>query len=223
LHRYSANVIHRDLKPGNILVNLNCDLKICDFNLSRFVADDKQDAQLTEYVVTRWYRAPELLLQGAGYSSAIDMWSVGCILGEMMNRRPLFKVKDVHAHLHLILELFGTPCEEDIIASRCAGGTRQYLESLPSQPGVPLQTIFPTATPECIDLLSNLLVFNPSKRLTAEQCLAHEYFSELHDADDEPIMETQFPFADDWSFEDHPQSKESLRALVWNEIIKPRD
>ena len=92
LFLHSANIMHRDLKPSNILVNINCDLKICDFGLARGfgTAETDKDLNKTEYVVTRWYRAPEVLLSWKKYSSAIDVWSVGCILAEMLTRKPLF-------------------------------------------------------------------------------------------------------------------------------------
>lgn len=85
---HSANILHRDLKPGNLLINANCDLKICDFGLAR---TSKSKGQfMTEYVVTRWYRAPELLLCCDNYGTSIDVWSVGCIFAELLGRKPIF-------------------------------------------------------------------------------------------------------------------------------------
>ena len=90
---HSAGILHRDLKPRNLLVNTNCDLKICDFGLAR--ADipllQTNSVVLTDYITTRWYRAPEVLLSWKNYSKAIDIWSVGCILAEMIARKPFFK------------------------------------------------------------------------------------------------------------------------------------
>ncbi|XP_027344293.1 mitogen-activated protein kinase 2-like isoform X3 [Abrus precatorius] len=99
---HSANVLHRDLKPSNLLMNANCDLKIGDFGLARTTTETDF---MTEYVVTRWYRAPELLLNCSEYTSAIDVWSVGCILGEIMTREPLFPGKDYVHQLRLITEV----------------------------------------------------------------------------------------------------------------------
>ena len=85
---HSAKVLHRDLKPSNLLLNANCDLKIGDFGLARTTTETDF---MTEYVVTRWYRAPELLLNCSEYMAAIDVWSVGCIFAEMYTKRPLFQ------------------------------------------------------------------------------------------------------------------------------------
>lgn len=86
---HSANIAHRDLKPRNLLIDANCDLKLCDFGLARPILERTKDANMTDYVATRWYRAPELLLGETHYTSAVDIWSVGCILAEILNRRPL--------------------------------------------------------------------------------------------------------------------------------------
>lgn len=99
---HSANVLHRDLKPSNLLLNSNCDLKVGDFGLARTTSETDF---MTEYVVTRWYRAPELLLNCSEYTAAIDIWSVGCILGEIMTREPLFPGKDYVHQLRLITEV----------------------------------------------------------------------------------------------------------------------
>jgi mitogen-activated protein kinase 7 len=92
---HSANVLHRDLKPGNLLVNADCELKVCDFGLARAYSPNDNDANsvgfMTEYVTTRWYRAPEIMLSFQCYTKAIDVWSVGCIFAELLGGKPLFK------------------------------------------------------------------------------------------------------------------------------------
>ena len=95
---HSCEIIHRDLKPGNILVNRNCDLKICDLGLARNISNE-----LTDYVVTRWYRAPELILMYTEYTYTIDIWSLGCIFAELLNGKPLFPGKDcknIYSFIH---------------------------------------------------------------------------------------------------------------------------
>eukprot|EP00850_Spirogloea_muscicola_P024958 SM001846S03856 [mRNA] locus=s1846:360:1941:- [translate_table: standard] len=108
---HTANVLHRDLKPSNLLLNASCDLKICDFGLAR---TGSEKGFMTEYVVTRWYRAPELLLSCEEYTAAIDLWSVGCIFAELLGRTPLFPGKDYIHQLKLIINSIGSPDEDDL-------------------------------------------------------------------------------------------------------------
>lgn len=129
---HSANVIHRDLKPGNILINSQGQLKICDFGLARGINDDTESERIkiTRYVATRWYRAPELIICQRNYSTAsicissffcdisnvqVDLWSVGCIICELVGRKPIFKGKDHLSQLTAITQVLGTPSKEVII------------------------------------------------------------------------------------------------------------
>eukprot|EP00659_Diplonema_papillatum_P014673 gene14673-22448_t len=106
---HSAGVLHRDIKPGNLLMDRNCDMVLCDFGLAR-----GQDDEMTSYVVTRWYRAPELLCSSKTYSTAVDMWAFGCILGELHARRPLFCGKNYLHQLRLVIQVIGSPTEEEV-------------------------------------------------------------------------------------------------------------
>ena len=118
---HSANVLHRDLKPSNLLLNANCDLKVCDFGLARSAAStDDNSGFMTEYVATRWYRAPEIMLTFKEYTKAIDVWSVGCILAEMLSGKPLFPGKDCMSPLHLSSVCSNMPRPPPVDAhSRC--------------------------------------------------------------------------------------------------------
>ena len=107
---HSADIIHRDLKPSNLLVNRNCDLKICDFNLAR----EELGSTLTEYVQTRWYRAPEVMLSSQQYTRAVDIWSLGCIMGELLKRKVLFKGSNYLHQIELYCRLLGCPPDEDL-------------------------------------------------------------------------------------------------------------
>ena len=149
---HSANVLHRDLKPGNLLVNADCELKICDFGLARI-----QDPQMTGYVSTRYYRAPEIMLSFKMYTKAIDVWAVGCILAELLNGRPLFPGRDYGHQLDLILDVIGTPTLEEFygITSR---RSRDYIRALPIRKRRPFTALFPKASPEAIDFLQKTLV-----------------------------------------------------------------
>ena len=108
---HSAGIYHRDLKPRNLLVNSNCDLKICDFGLARADIEQLQTTQtaLTDYIATRWYRAPEVILSWRKYTAAIDVWSVGCILAELIIRKPLLPAASEEEQLNMITKLLGNP------------------------------------------------------------------------------------------------------------------
>ncbi|KAG9614789.1 mitogen-activated protein kinase spm1, partial [Aureobasidium melanogenum] len=146
---HSANVLHRDLKPGNLLVNADCELKICDFGLARGFSNEPDNVAAgfqTEYVATRWYRAPEIMLSFAEYTKAIDVWSVGCILAELLGGKPFLKGKDYVDQLNQILHVLGTPDEStlQLIGSPRA---REYVRGLPYMPRIPYQQFFPRANP----------------------------------------------------------------------------
>ncbi|CAN6483759.1 unnamed protein product [Victoria cruziana] len=160
---HSANVLHRDLKPSNLLLNANCDLKICDFGLARITSETDF---MTEYVVTRWYRAPELLLHSAEYTTAIDVWSVGCIFMELMNRQPLFPGRD-HVHqLRLLMELIGTPTDNDL--GFVSENARRYIQQLPRHARQSFTQKFPHVHPLAIDLVERMLTFDPRQRITGK-------------------------------------------------------
>ncbi|KFD55945.1 hypothetical protein M513_03069, partial [Trichuris suis] len=187
---------------------------ICDFGLAR-VADPDHDHTgfLTEYVATRWYRAPEIMLNSKGYTKSIDIWSVGCILGEMLNSRPLFPGKHYLDQLNLILAVVGSPSEEDLqcIINEKA---RSYIVSLPHKVKQPWNKIYSHADPKALDLLDKMLTFNPNKRINVEQALAHPYLEQYYDPADEPVCEEPFKF--EMEFDDLP--KESLKELIFEQI-----
>ena len=121
-------MIHRDIKPGNLLVNSNCCLKICDFGLARKI-DPSSRRNMTLEVVTQYYRAPELLMGATRYSSAIDTWSVGCIFAELLSRRILFQASSPVVQLDLIIDLLGTPPESEL--KNACGPARRHVLSQP--------------------------------------------------------------------------------------------
>ncbi|RKO97689.1 hypothetical protein CXG81DRAFT_25546 [Caulochytrium protostelioides] len=210
---HSAGIVHRDLKPSNILVNENCDMKLCDFGLAR-VTDA---GQMTGYVSTRYYRAPEIMLTWQKYTEAVDMWSVGCIFAEMLEGKPLFPGKD-HVHqFSIITELLGTP-PDDVIQTICSENTLRFVRNLPTRAKIPFATRFANvaaADPLATDLLERMLVFDPRKRIKAAEALAHPYLAPYHDPTDEP--EAAEPF--DWSFTDRELTAETWKSMIYREVM----
>eukprot|EP01012_Entosiphon_sulcatum_P003164 TRINITY_DN10905_c1_g1_i1.p1 TRINITY_DN10905_c1_g1~~TRINITY_DN10905_c1_g1_i1.p1 ORF type:complete len:411 (-),score=118.62 TRINITY_DN10905_c1_g1_i1:329-1561(-) len=209
---HSAGVLHRDLKPSNIVVNANCDLKICDFGLAR---EQDLENEMTDYVATRWYRAPELLMQSKGYTGTIDMWSVGCIFAEMLGRKPLFPGRNYLDQLHIILAVTGSPSDEDIdgIGSEKA---RKYMRGLKNKfKPHDLRELYPKASTDAIDLLAKMLVFDPRQRITAAEALSHRYFAQMHDEDDEPTA-PHFDFAFD--INDTTLTVFDLKDLIFKQL-----
>ncbi|KAK3600390.1 hypothetical protein CHS0354_016006 [Potamilus streckersoni] len=186
---HSGNVIHRDQKPSNILLDSECVVKVCDFGLARSLTQIGVDAEtgdpnLTEYVATRWYRAPEILLASHRYTKGVDMWSLGCILGEMLLGKPLFPGSSTLNQIEKIMAGIPAPTREDIESIRSAYGS-SVLEKASIRPRKNLEEMFTDAPKDALDLLKKLLHFNPDKRITAEEALRHPYVSRFHNPADE--------------------------------------
>lgn len=221
LYMHSANVVHRDLKPLNVLVNKNCDVKLCDFGLARGRAgfsEEDDDFLRTEYVGTRWYRAPEVVLTSMEYTAAVDIWSAGCILGECIGRRPMFCGKDFLDQIRSICEILGTPNEKElsfIPASNHAA--RDFVKArFPSFPRRHWAELYPQANELQHDMLDRMLQFDFNCRPTAYEALRHPYLGEYHCEEDEVVA----PGHIDWNFDDVPQEQGKLQSLVYMEAAR---
>ncbi|KAK4536838.1 hypothetical protein CDCA_CDCA10G2863 [Cyanidium caldarium] len=216
---HSCNVLHRDIKPNNIMINEMCDLRVIDFGLARAAYSQQHEDMVywTDYVATRWYRAPELIMSYfTRYSTAIDVWSVGCIFAELLNQgRPLFPGMNGFHQLELMVRLLGSPGEEAISKVRNTKA-KQHLRSLPQCAPRPLQEVFPDAPPEGHDLLQHLLQFDPDRRYTALQALQHPYFRDLFSVES-VVTGAPLP-AEEFRFEREQLSQAQLRELFLEEI-----
>ncbi|XP_053303225.1 mitogen-activated protein kinase 15 isoform X2 [Pleuronectes platessa] len=188
---HSGNVIHRDQKPSNVLLDTDCVVKLCDFGLARSlnqIQEDSGNPALTEYVATRWYRAPEILLGSTRYTKGVDMWSLGCILGEMLLGKALFPGTSTINQIEKIMIAIPHPSPEDVLAIKSEYGS-SVIQRMLLKPQVSLEDLLkPSVPPDALDLLRGLLVFNPDKRLTAEQALQHPYVARFHNPTKEPAF-----------------------------------
>jgi serine/threonine protein kinase len=177
---HSHRVLHRDLKPQNLLIDRKGNLKLADFGLAR--AFGVPIRTYTHEVVTLWYRAPEILLGGRQYSTPVDVWSIGCIFAELVTRQPLFPGDSEIDELFKIFRQLGTPTEET-----WPGVTayRDYKPTFPQWSSKPLNTVpgLERLEESGLDLLMKMLIYEPSKRISARDALRHPYFDDLPQKD----------------------------------------
>ncbi|EQC39749.1 CMGC/MAPK protein kinase [Saprolegnia diclina VS20] len=217
---HSASVLHRDVKPSNVLINRDCLVKLCDFGLARGLPQEDADSAvevgaLTEYVVTRWYRAPELLLSSK-YSYPIDVWSVGCILVEMFTRKALFPGHD-HVHqLQLIASTLGSPSPGELGFVTNEKAKRWMAKQTVQAPKDWKNDVAPSAPDDAIDLMKRLLAFDPTTRITIDDALAHPFLAPYREAASEGLASAPFDFA----FEQHGDllDKPALQRLIFEDV-----
>ncbi|XP_076597932.1 mitogen-activated protein kinase 14A [Chaetodon auriga] len=205
---HSAGIIHRDLKPGNLAVNENCELKILDFGLAR-----QTESEMTGYVVTRWYRAPEVIFNWMHYSQTVDVWSAACILAEMITGQVLFPGHDSIDQLKKILRLTGTP-DSSLVQRMQSKDAQSYVQGLPPQKKKNFKEVFLSMDENAVDLLEGMLVLDPETRLTAKQGLSHPFLAEYHDPECEPDSELY-----DDSFESLELAIGEWKSLIHMEIM----
>lgn len=275
-YMHSANIMHRDIKPANILINSNCSLKICDFGLSRSYGrlnknfeetyenskreslekreeDDlarhskKMLRTLTGHVVTRWYRAPEVILMEREYGKEIDVWSLGCVFAEMLGmirenipqyveRTPLFPGKScfpLSPDLSTHEMKAGYPCSENdqlslifqIVGTQqdfsfiSDPKARKYVEAFPKTMPKDLREIFPAATANELDLLNKMISFNPRDRISLDQALNHPYFFPVRDQNYEILEREPANFDFDG---DHEMDMLAIREHFRREVNRYR-
>jgi mitogen-activated protein kinase 1/3 len=240
LYFHSAGVIHRDLKPANILANKNCDLKICDFGYdhrkmkdddklvqelienpslpieySNNIIYDDSKRELNDKHISRWYRAPETILSPESYKKPVDIWSIGCILAELLGRQPLFPADNNLDELQKIISVLGSPTESDL-EFITDPKIKNFVNRLAKRSKQSFSVMFANANPVALDLLGKMLCFNPKNRYTVDQCISHPYFEGLHDPEQEPTAETKFNF----DYDKDITSKEKLRSMIYEESLK---
>eukprot|EP00931_Biecheleriopsis_adriatica_P077090 TRINITY_DN50711_c0_g1_i1.p1 TRINITY_DN50711_c0_g1~~TRINITY_DN50711_c0_g1_i1.p1 ORF type:complete len:445 (+),score=72.69 TRINITY_DN50711_c0_g1_i1:35-1336(+) len=268
---HSAGIYHRDLKPANCFVNQDCTVKIGDFGLSRAIGGEanhlghhphtprseertpqvahtkRAKKNLTRHVVTRWYRAPELILLSDHYNEAIDVWSLGCIYAELlgmlegknyMDRGPLFPGQSCfplsprredhtrsyknytagkHDMIRKIFGLLGTPSDEDVKACTNNEDARRYISGFGDASGAGLRSVFPEADKATMDILQRMLIFSPKRRISVKEALAHPLLVDVRNE----AAETTASGVVVLKFEAEPELNEKLlRKYFWDEVHK---
>lgn len=217
--------LQQDLKPSNIVVKSDCTLKILDFGLARTAGTG--NFAMTPYVVTRYYRAPEVIL-GMGYKDNVDIWSVGCIMGEMIRGAVLFPGTDHIDQWNKIIEQLGTPAPE--FMRRLQPTVRSYVENRPRYSGYPFEKLFPDIlfpddssehaklkSSEARDLLSKMLVIDQEKRISVNDALMHSYIRVWYDASE---VDAPAPAPYDHSVDEKEHTVEEWKELIYQEVLE---
>lgn len=182
-HMHKKGIFHRDVKPENILIDSSADvgkgLKLADFGSCRGIYSKQP---YTEYISTRWYRAPECMLTNGYYGPEMDMWGAGCVMFEITSLFPLFPGKDEIDQVTRIHRVLGSPSQQ-IIEKFKSKGPSELLVEFPSQRGVGIRQLVPHATSDCIDLIVQLLKYDASERMTAREAMRHPFFKDMKEPD----------------------------------------
>jgi glycogen synthase kinase 3 beta len=209
---HSKHICHRDIKPQNILIDPSTNkVFLCDFGSAKILNKDENNVQ---YICSRFYRAPELIMEIPRYDESIDIWSFACVIAELLKGKPLLKTEKTKEQLRKIMELFGGPKEEDLIGIPNHKDIAYQLRKFKAKP---MAQIFPNTPKDLLDLLGKMFVHNPKKRLTPMEIMAHPFFDELRNKD-VCINNGKYVIPNLFDFSEKEISR-SKQGNLWTKII----
>jgi len=220
LYCHTGDLVHRDLKPSNLLLNEECLLKVADFGLARSLRamqkGEESASVLTDYVATRWYRAPEILLGSTSYTKAVDMWAMGCIVAEMFIGKPLIPGTSTMNQLEKIIEVTGKPSAEDVVSINSSFASTM-LNSLPSSQQKDMKVLMKGAPADAIDMVNKLMDFNPQRRLDVAGALKHPYMAAFVTGQEPPCPgKLSVPIDDDHKFTVNDYREKLYQLVIAN-------
>jgi renal tumor antigen len=190
-HMHKKGIFHRDIKPENILIEsvneIGKGLKLADFGSCRGIYSKQP---YTEYISTRWYRAPECLLTDGYYGPEMDLWGAGCVMFEISSLYPLFPGSNEVDQITRIHKVLGTP-SQDILSKFKSKGASHISFDFPSQKGIGIPQLIPHATPDAIDLMVKLLKYDAAERITAREAMRHPFFKEVREQEQKQQSEAR--------------------------------
>jgi serine/threonine protein kinase len=212
---HNKKICHRDIKPQNILLDPQTNrIYICDFGSAKLL---KREESNVSYICSRFYRAPELLLGNEYYTTSIDIWSFGCVLAELFKGKPLLRTENKDEQINKIMECLGGPREEDLAVIIEKDTAHELAKSTKGIKGKNFADVLPNCPSDLIDLISKILIYNPKKRLTAVEVMAHYAFDDLRNK--ENFKNEKYVMPNIFNFTQEEINGRKFNAELWKKII----
>ena len=212
---HNKKICHRDIKPQNILLDPQTNrIYICDFGSAKLL---KRDESNVSYICSRFYRAPELLLGNEYYTTSIDIWSFGCVVAELFKGKPLLRTENKDEQINKIMECLGGPKEEDLAIIIDKQAAHELAKSTKAIKAKNFADVLPNCPPEIIDLISKILIYNPRKRLTAVEVMAHPAFDDLKNKD--TFNNDKYVVPNIFNFTQEEINGRRFNAETWKKVI----